>query len=81
MADPTTEQLSESVTTARRGLGSGEQQRPHGRLQITSRQGELLDRPVEFAVTDAELRAFYRRIADEAERGVAPELIWGCGPR
>ncbi|MFC4373121.1 hypothetical protein ACFO5K_03320 [Nocardia halotolerans] len=76
MADPTIEQLSESVTTAGADWGAEIGRGPHGRLQIIRRHGELLHMPVVFAVTDAELRAYYRRIAGEAERGVAPEPAW-----
>jgi len=76
VADPTVEQLSESVTTAGADWGAEIVRGPLGRLQIIRRHGELLYVPVEFAVTDAELRAYYRRIAEEAERGAAPEPAW-----
>ncbi|MFC9871712.1 hypothetical protein [Nocardia salmonicida] len=76
MADPTIEQLVESVTTAGAEWGAEIGRGSHGRVQIIRRHGELLDTPVEFAVTDGELRAYYRRIAEEAERGVAPEPEW-----
>lgn len=76
MADPTIEQLAESVTTAGADWGLEICRGAHGRLQIIRRGGQLLDPPVEFAITDSELRAYYRGIAEEADRGVAPEPAW-----
>lgn len=76
MADPTIEQLAESVTTAGADWELEISRGPHDRLQIIRRRGELLDPPVEFAITDDELRAYYRGIAEEADRGVAPEPAW-----
>lgn len=76
MADPTIEQLTESVITAGTNWGLEISSGSDGRLRIARCGGELLDPAVEFAVTDSELRAYYRPIAEEAERGVAPEPAW-----
>ncbi|MGW5456500.1 hypothetical protein [Nocardia sp. NPDC003979] len=73
MADPTIEQLSESVITAGADWGLEISSGYDGRLRIVRRGGELLDPAVDFAVADSELRAYYRRIAEEAERGAAPK--------
>ena len=75
MADPTIEQLAKSVITVGTDWGLEISCGSDGRLRIVRRGGELLDPAVEFAVTDSELRAYYRHIA-AAERGVAPEPVW-----
>lgn len=77
MGDPTIEQLTESVITAGVDWGLEMGSGPDGRLRIVRRGGQLLDATVEFALTDSELRAYYRDIAEEAERGVATEPAWG----
>jgi hypothetical protein len=59
VADPTIEQLTESVISVGTDWGLEMSSGSDGRLRIVRRSGELLDPPVEFAVTDSELRAYF----------------------
>ncbi|MFR9749540.1 hypothetical protein ACL02S_00735 [Nocardia sp. 004] len=76
--DPITTELIESVVQAGQDWTLGISQADQGHLRVISRGDRRLERPIEILFTAKELHTYYRRIADEAERGVAPEppLEW-----
>ncbi|WP_280503112.1 hypothetical protein [Nocardia farcinica] len=76
MPEPTTTELIESVVQAGRDWTLGISRADQGHLNVDSRGDRRLDSPIEIVFTATELHSYYRRIAEEAERGVAPEPPW-----
>ncbi|MFC9436803.1 hypothetical protein [Nocardia sp. NPDC057030] len=76
MTEPTSGELADSVIRAGRDWGVEVTAGADGVLRIVRRREVAVEPAVEIRFTEDEILEYYRRIADEAERGIAPEGPW-----